>query len=82
MNILLSNVEIINYFLGDSFSVVEDICVLILAVPSTSTFILSMLRNLSMFKFSHLMNSNSWKNNFESKMINETCRISSEVPGT
>ena len=59
MNILLSNVEIINYFLGDSFSVVEDICVLILAVPSTSTFILSMLRNLSMFKFSHLMNSNS-----------------------
>ena len=57
MNILLSNVEIINYFLGDSFSVVEDICVLILAVPSTSTFILSMLRNLSMFKFSHLMNS-------------------------
>ena len=59
MNILLSNVEIINYFLGGSFSVVEDICVLILAVPSTSTFILSMLHHLSMFKFPHLMNSNS-----------------------
>lgn len=42
---LLSNIEIITYFLGGSFSVVEDICILILAAPSTSAFILSKLHN-------------------------------------